>query len=1337
MIGSANPSTCTPVWTGGACAGANSYTASACSPNTYTLTVTNPANGCTNSGTVSVVPSVGTPVVNASNTGSITCTNTSVQISASTTMTPVSYSWTGPGAVAGSGTPTGTVTVGGTYQCVVTNTSTGCTSTVTTIVPTNTTIVAASIAPTSSITCTTTSLTLSASPAGSYSYSWTPAAGLSGTSVATPTVTQGGVYSVTVTNTVSGCVGNANITVNSNTTIPAVNIAAPSVTTTCSNPTVTIVASSTPSTGVTYSWTSPGTGSLSNSTISNPVASGSGIFTVVVTNTASGCSSSLTQNTVSVTPDLAIPVVNLSTNSLSITCSSPTVTTNASTSSTPVSYSWSPSAGIVPGTQTTANPVFNAAGSYSVVVTNTTSGCASNISSNVVTVVLNNTVPAITLTSGINNGTITCTNTLVTISPTVTPAGNLTYTWSPGGVTSSSLSNATFTAAGVYTLAVTNTLTGCVTSMTNSANSFTVIANNTPPTFVLGTAPSVTATCAVPSVTLSGSSNADPSSVYTWTTPSSSTLTGNPITVSNAGIYTVAVTNTVNGCSSSTAAQYTVEVIADAGIPVTNLSTNSLSITCSSTTVSATISTTSTPVSYNWSPTTGIVPGTETTGSPVFNAAGSYSVVVTNTVSGCATGIASNVVTVSLDNTAPVITLSAATNDGTITCTNTLVIVTPTITPASNLTYTWSPGTGMSTSPNLASATFTAAGVYTLAVTNTVTGCVTSMTNAANSFTVIADNASPTFTLGTASSVTTTCAAPNATLSGTSNADPNSVYTWTTPTSLTVTGNPIVSSGAGTYSVIVTNTVNGCSTSATTPATVDVVADSGIPTGTLSASSVSITCSNPTPSVSITSTATPVSYNWTPTTGIVPGTETTSTPVFNAAGSYSAVITNTASSCASSINANVVTVILDNTIPVISLSSSINSGSITCSVLSINVTPTVTPGSDLTYTWSPSVGLSTSANQANATFTATGIYTLAITNTLTGCVSSSTSTANTFTVAGDTIHPTASISITSTNTVIGCGAGNTSVVLQGNPSGSNPTSISWLPGSITTPTLDVTTAGVYTLEVVDAVNGCSVTTNYTVTGNTSPPQGVNAGAAANIACGNTTVTLNGTTTTTNTSYSWAGPSGTSILSGGTTLNPTVTEVGDYTLTVTDNITGCSTTSTVNVTQANATASITANPASGISPLVVDFTGAGANSPSYSWNFGEGTTSPNQNPSNTFMTGTYIVTLTTTSGSCTATATVEIVVEDGFSLEIPNVFTPNDDGANDFFTIKSTGVKEIALQVFNRWGEKLFEFTGAKASWDGLAPNGIRVPEGTYFYFVKATGFDGSDVEKHGTVNLFR
>ncbi len=1066
LIGSANPSTCTPVWTGGVCAGATSYTASACSPNTYTLTITNPLNGCTASGTVNAVASVGVPSVTASNSGSITCTNTTAQITASTTMTPVSYAWTGPGSITGASSSTGTVSVGGSYQCIVTNTLTGCASTITTIVPTNTTPVSASIAPTSSITCTTTSLTLSASPTGAFSYSWAPAAGLTGNSVATPTVNQGGTYSVTITNTVNGCFANANVTVPANTVAPTANIAVNSITTTCSAPTATLNVTATPTTGATYSWTAPGSGSLNTYTVSNPVASGSGVFTVVVTNTINGCSNAASQATVQIIPDAAIPTVSVSASNLTITCTNTTVTTSLTSTNTITSYNWSP-APVTGG----ANPVFNTPGLYNATVT-ASNGCAANVSINVA---LDNTVPTVTLSSTTNNGTLTCLTTSISITPTVSPNSNVTYTWSPssGISTSTNQSSATFTAAGIYTLAVTNTVNGCVTSSTNTANTFTVIADNTPPTFTLGTAPSVTTTCASPNATLSASSNADPTAVYTWTTPTSSTLTGNPINTAAAGIYTVAVTNTVNGCSSAAVSTNTVEVVVDAGIPNITLSANSLSITCSNPTPSVAVSTTATPVTYSWSPTSGIVPGTETTANPSFNAAGSYSVVVTNTNSGCATDITTNVVNVTLDNTIPVISLSSSVNDGTITCTNTSVVVNPTVTPSSNLTYTWSPSAGISTPINQSSATFTANGVYTLAVTNTLTGCVSTSTSSANTFTVYLNNTTPTITA--------------------------------TQTS--------------------TNSVIGCAN------------------------------------------------------------------------------------------------------PIVSYST--------------NVTST---GSSLTYTW--------------------------------------------------------------------------------NPGGAN------------TPTIDINTAGVYDVTVMDAVSGCTASTQFTVSGNTTIPS-ADAGTNANIACGSSSVALNGTSTATNVSYAWAGPNASSIISGSNTANPTVADTGSYVLTVTDNATGCQNTATVVVTQANVAASFTANPTTGISPLTVNFTDQSTGANTWNWNFGDSNSSNAQNPTNTFNSGSYTVTLTASTGSCVSTATLLIIVEDGLTLEIPNVFTPNGDNVNDIFTVKSSGVKEITLQIFNRWGEKLYEFAGSKASWDGKTPNGGHAPEGTYFFFVKATGYDDKSIEQHGTLNLFR
>jgi gliding motility-associated-like protein len=163
------------------------------------------------------------------------------------------------------------------------------------------------------------------------------------------------------------------------------------------------------------------------------------------------------------------------------------------------------------------------------------------------------------------------------------------------------------------------------------------------------------------------------------------------------------------------------------------------------------------------------------------------------------------------------------------------------------------------------------------------------------------------------------------------------------------------------------------------------------------------------------------------------------------------------------------------------------------------------------------------------------------------------------------------------------------------------------------------------------------------------------------------------------------------------------------------------------------AAFTANPTSGIEPLPVDFTNLSTGATSYIWIFGDGNGSTATNPSNTFVTaGVYTTTLVAIAGSCIDSATVTIVVEPALFIEVPNVFTPNGDRANDVFYIHARGVKELSLVIFNRWGKKVHEASGANASWDGSGAN-----DGTYFYIMHAEGNDGNTVDKQGTINLFR
>ena len=67
--------------------------------------------------------------------------------------------------------------------------------------------------------------------------------------------------------------------------------------------------------------------------------------------------------------------------------------------------------------------------------------------------------------------------------------------------------------------------------------------------------------------------------------------------------------------------------------------------------------------------------------------------------------------------------------------------------------------------------------------------------------------------------------------------------------------------------------------------------------------------------------------------------------------------------------------------------------------------------------------------------------------------------------------------------------------------------------------------------------------------------------------------------------------------------------------------------------------------------------------------------------------------------------------------IPNVFTPNTDGDNEVFKIKSRGVTNFNCAIYNRWGNKLYEWNDANGFWDGKTPSGAIASEGTYYYIV--------------------
>lgn len=388
-----------------------------------------------------------------------------------------------------------------------------------------------------------------------------------------------------------------------------------------------------------------------------------------------------------------------------------------------------------------------------------------------------------------------------------------------------------------------------------------------------------------------------------------------------------------------------------------------------------------------------------------------------------------------------------------------------------------------------------------------------------------------------------------------------------------------------------------------------------------------------------------------------------------------------------------------------------------------SIVATITSGNPpFICAWSPIITSTT--NIVNGC--AAGTYSLNVTD-LNGCTTNSVVTVTqpamlTLTLGSNTTTLCSGNSATLTNTVTGGTPIYTYTWNPGGLSGSGPKTVT--PAATT----------VYTVISKDS-NGC-ITSN-TITINVLAPlsiagnsQSVCIGSNANLICTGTIFP--------SLSYTWMPIAGST--SSITVPNNTL-GIQTYTAIVSD---GCSIPATVVVftvtTNPNPTASIMADSLVGLAPLTVNFSDVGAGGTSFNWNFANGSTSTNHNPSSQLFSfgGIYLVTYTVTNiFGCSAYDSLYIKAIDAEAIIIiPNVFTPNGDRSNDFFTIKGANIVNFECLVYNRWGKLVFSSTDLKLSWDGKI-NSALADEGTYYYIVKYSGSAGTENNKKGSLNLFR
>ena len=144
---------------------------------------------------------------------------------------------------------------------------------------------------------------------------------------------------------------------------------------------------------------------------------------------------------------------------------------------------------------------------------------------------------------------------------------------------------------------------------------------------------------------------------------------------------------------------------------------------------------------------------------------------------------------------------------------------------------------------------------------------------------------------------------------------------------------------------------------------------------------------------------------------------------------------------------------------------------------------------------------------------------------------------------------------------------------------------------------------------------------------------------------------------------------------------------------------------------------------------------------YKWNFGDGDSSFNANPSHSYSKpGTYIIKLISNAGTKCADTTFKQYNFNGDTIDeliIPNAFSPNGDGINDFFEIRGVSWEcdTFHIFIFNRWENPFFESSDPRIMWNGKNERGVEASDDVYFYLLYIKKHSGKEMNIHGTITL--
>lgn len=150
---------------------------------------------------------------------------------------------------------------------------------------------------------------------------------------------------------------------------------------------------------------------------------------------------------------------------------------------------------------------------------------------------------------------------------------------------------------------------------------------------------------------------------------------------------------------------------------------------------------------------------------------------------------------------------------------------------------------------------------------------------------------------------------------------------------------------------------------------------------------------------------------------------------------------------------------------------------------------------------------------------------------------------------------------------------------------------------------------------------------------------------------------------------------------------------------------------------------------------------GVNGIPYSWYFGDGDSSTSTDAIHTYSKpGTYKIILISNPGTKCADSTYKNFTFEGDTINelvIPNAFSPNGDGLNDYFEIRGLSYQcdTFHIIIFNRWENTFFESSDPRVMWNGKNQKGVEASDGVYFYDLYIKKRKEKEQIIHGTITL--